>query len=152
MKARYVLVIIEFHYDSQKSRFVVNDIRQAFLGISPPKYPKGRGSPNIPKKIKELCKYEREIIDPIHYSLIKKPVKVDIPGKKTYTIRNTTVGAMILYKYLGMSEDLTKFLNLFDEYVRNLIKNKKPIYFSYVTNFELIVGNKWEDILETEEI
>jgi len=150
--ARYVLVVIEFQYDSKKSRFVVNDIRQAFLGISPPKFPKGRGNPNIPKKIKEKCDYDREIINPIHYSLIKKPVKVEIPGRRSYIIRNTAVGAMILYEYLGLFEDLEKFLKIFDEYIRTLIKNKKPAYFSHVTNFDLIIGNKWDDISENEKI
>jgi len=148
---RYVLVIIEFQYDS-KSRFVVNGLREAFLGISPPKYPEGRGNPNIPKKIKERCGYDREIINPIHYSLIKNPVKVEIPGIRSYTIRNTAVGAMILYDYLGLFEDLKKFLKVFDEYIRTLIKNKKPKYFSHVTKFELIIGNKWDDISETVKI
>ncbi len=150
--ARYVLVVIEFQYDSKKNRFVANDVRQAFLGISPPKYPEGRGSPNIPKKIREKCSYNREIINPIHYSLIKKPVKAEIPGRRIYTIRNIAVGAMILYKYLGLFEDLKNFLNIFESYVRTLIKNKKPIYFSHVTNFELIIGNKWDDILDNEKI
>ena len=149
IKARYVLLIIEFHYDSKKSRFVVNDIRQAFLGISPPKYPEGRGSPNIPTKIKERCKYDKEIIDPIHYSLIKKPVKAINAEGKPYIIRNTAVGAMILYEYLGLSKDLKKFLKIFEDYLKTLIKNKKPVYFSHVTNFDLIIGNKWENISKT---
>lgn len=143
---RYVLVIIEFQYDSKKSKFVVNDLRQAFLGISPPKFPKGRGNPNIPKKIKEKCEYDSEIIKPIHYSLIKKPVKAEIPGGRSYIIRNTAVGAMILYKYLGLFKDLKKFLKIFDEYIKILIKNKKPVHFSHVTNYDLIIGSKWEKI------
>ena len=53
---------------------------------------------------------------------------------------------MILYKYLGLFEDLKKFLKIFDDYIRTLIKSKKHVYFSHVTNFDLIIGNKWENI------
>jgi len=53
---------------------------------------------------------------------------------------------MILYKYLGLFEDLKKFLKIFDDYIRTLIKSKKPVYFSHVTNFDLIIGSKWENI------
>jgi len=56
---------------------------RGFLGISPPKFPKGRGNPNIPEKIKEKCEYDREIINPSHYFLIKKPIKVELPGGRS---------------------------------------------------------------------
>ncbi|TKJ22454.1 MAG: hypothetical protein CEE43_06065 [Promethearchaeota archaeon Loki_b32] len=144
-KTRYILVIIEFQYDSQKSKNVPNSIRQAFLGICPPKYPSGRGSPNIPKKMKEMSNYNTEIITPLHYSLIKNPLKIDIPGISKPKLRNSAVGAMILYEYLGKLEHLKEFVITFDNYIRNIITNKKPSYFSHVTNHDFIIGKVWDD-------
>ncbi len=149
---RYVLVIAELQYDSKKPRSIVNDIREAFMGIVPPKYPEGRGSPNISKKIRDMCKIDKDIIDPIHFSLIKKPEKIVNAEGRTYTIRNTAVGAMILYEYLGLAKDLRRFLNIFDEYLKRLIESKKPQFFSYITNYDIIIGNKINDISVTENI
>ena len=114
--SKYILAIIEFSYSSN-FRFVPNSIRHAFLGLE-------RGSPNIPKKIKELSKSDKDIILPIHFSLIKKPEKIELPGKRNYKIRNLAVGAMILYEYLGEINDLKHILNLLDQYVRNLRKGR----------------------------
>lgn len=141
---KYILAIIEFFYDS-KFRFVPNSIRLAFLGLE-------RGSPNIPKKIKALSKSDNDIIHPIHFSLIKRPVKIELPGNRSYKIRNTAVGAMILYEYLGELKDLKDILNLLDQYIRTLRKTKIPKYFSCVTNHNFIVGNLWDDLSETEKI
>lgn len=143
-----ILVIIEYDYDSKKSSFVPSSIRQAFLGISPPKYPKGRGSPNIPEKIRHLCGSDRDIIHPIHYSLIKNPLKVEIKGKKSYIIKNTAVGAMILYEYLGLYEEMKKFLIIFNDYLKLLLDKGKPIYFSFCKNYTIIVGNDFKDLMK----
>lgn len=137
---KYILVIIEFQYDSKESRYVPNSIRESFLGICPPKYPKGRGSPNILKKMKEIT--------PIHFSLIKKPLSINIPGRAKPMKKNPAVGAMILYEYLGNIEDLREFVNKFDNFIRNKIINKKPKYFSHITNHDFIIGNLWDDIPE----
>jgi len=142
--SKYILTIIEFIYDS-KFRFVPNSIRLAFLGLE-------RGSPNIPKIIKELSNSDKDIIRPIHFSLIKKPEKIELPGNRNYKIKNLAVGAMILYEYLGEHKDLRDILNLLDQYIRTLRKNKKPKYFSCVTNHDFIVGNLWDDLSETEKI
>ncbi len=139
---KYILTIIEFDYDSPEKRYVPNSIRLSFLGLK-------KGSPNIPKKIKELSNYDDEIITPIHFSLIKNPVRIDLPGERRYKLRNIAVGAMILYEYLGNIEDLRKILNLLDQYVRNLIKNGKPKFFSCVSNIDFIVGGVWDNPSET---
>ena len=137
-KTKYILTIIEFDYDSKESRYVPNSIRLSFLGLE------GR-SLNIPKKIKELAKYEKDIITPIHFSLIKKPVKIDLPGKREYKIKNSAVGAMILYEYLGRIEDLKMVVNAFDELIRAIINKGTPKYFSFITNYDFITGNVWDD-------
>ena len=142
--SKYILVIIEFIYDSQ-FRFVPNSIRLAFLGLE-------RGSPNIPKIIKDLSNNDKDIIRPIHFSLIKRPEKIELPGNRNYKIKNPAVGAMILYEYLGEVKDLREILNLLDQYIRALRKAKKPKYFSCVTNHDFIVGNLWDDLSETEKI
>ena len=142
--SKYILAIIEFIYDSQ-FRFVPNSIRLAFLGLE-------RGSPNIPKIIKELSNNGKDIIRPIHFSLIKKPEKIELPGNRNYKIKNLAVGAMILYEYLGELKDLKDIINLLDQYIRTLRKSKKPKYFSCVTNHDFIVGNLWDDLSETEKI
>jgi len=144
-KTRYILVIIEFQYDSHNSKYLPSSIRQAFLGISPPKYPNGRGNPNIPKKMKEISNTNAEIITPLHFSLIKKPLKMDVPGMSRPKIRNPAVGAMILYEYLGKLEYLKEFVNKFDNYIRNMIKIRRPIHFSHVTNLDFIIGKVWDD-------
>ena len=138
--SKYVLAIIEFSYNSQ-FRFVPSEIRRAFLGIE-------RGHPNIPKKIQELSNYKKEIIRPIHFSLIKKPEKIEIPGSRNYKIKNLAVGAMILYEYLGELKDLREIINLLDQYIRIHRKTEKPIFFSCVTNHDFIVGNLWDDLSE----
>ena len=141
-KTKYILAIIEFDYNSKESRYVPNSIRLSFLGLE-------KGSPNIPKKVKELAKYEKDIITPIHFSLIKKPVKIDLPGKREYKFKNPAVGAMILYEYLGRIEDLKMIVNTFDELIRLLINKGTPKYFSFITNYDFITGNVWDDQSET---
>ena len=99
-KTKYITVVIEFDYNSSTSRNIPNDLRESFMGLSQSKErPKARGTPDFPQRIKERCKYEREIIYPLHFSLIKKPVTMHLPGTGTYKTRNTAVGAIILYKY-----------------------------------------------------
>ena len=147
---KYIIVILEFEYDSKKnkSKFRANDIREAFLGIAPPEYPNGRGNPNIPRKIKEKCNYDREIINPIHFSLIKKPVKVDLKEKKNYTIKNTAVGAMFLYKYLGLLEDYEKCCQAIKEFIQEKKSEGKPIHIVDIKDVQIIVGYDLEDVSE----
>ncbi len=147
---KYIIVVLEFEYDSKKNKvkFRANDIREAFLGISGPEHPYGRGNPNVPKKVKEICNYEREIINPIHFSLIKKPVKVDLKEKKNYTIRNPAVGAMILYKFLGITEDYEKCCKAILELIKKKKKRGKPIHIVEIQNIQIIVGFDLEDVTE----
>ena len=48
---KFILVVLEFEYHSKTNRNIPNDLREAFLGIKPPK---GRASPNVPQKLKEM--------------------------------------------------------------------------------------------------
>ena len=146
--AKYISVVLEFEYDSKvkKFKFRSNDIREAFLGISPPEYPNGRGNPNVPRKIKEKLNYNREIIYPVHFSLIKKPVKVDLPTKKNYTIRNTAMGAIILYKYLGLLEDYKKCCEAIEQLIEEKKKEGKPIHIVEIKDIKIIVGYDLKDV------
>lgn len=140
---KYILVVIEFEYHSIKSKNIPNDLREAFLGIGPPK---GRGSPNVPKKVREMSKYDREILYPIHFSLIKKPVTIDIPGRRSYKTRNTAVGAIILYEYLGLLKDFQRCCIELEKLIKEKIKNKKPTHFAPITDFKLIIGYDLKDV------
>lgn len=147
---KYICLVLEFEYDSKakKFKFRSNDIREAFLGISPPEYPNGRGNPNIPRKIKEKLNYDREIIYPIHFSLIKKPVRVDLPTTKNYTIRNTAVGTIILYKYLGLLEDYKRCCKAIEELIQEKKNIGKPVHIAEIEDIKIIVGYDLEDVTE----
>ena len=153
---KYILVVIEFDYHSSESRNIPSDLRQAFLGISPPKYPKNRGNPNFPEKIKERCEYKREIIFPLHWSLIKKPIRFYLGDdekndeknktKQTYRSRNTAVGAIIHYKYLGLSKDFKKCCIEIEKLIREKKDAGKPAYFAPITDdIKIIVGYDLND-------
>ncbi len=148
-----ILVIIDFKYESNKkieesgtqvsNKGVPNEIRRAFLGEK-------RGSPNIPKKMQEMAGTTESIIFPIHFSLIKKPIKV---GTR---FRNTGVGAMILYEYFGLFQDLNDFLKDFDDFLKNKIFSKeldekgkgKYSYSLSCSDYKIIVGKDWQEIRE----
>lgn len=133
---KYITAIVEFDYDSKEtqSKYTSNNVRESFLGLE-------KGSPKIPKILMEKCDYDRDIIFPVHFSLIKKPIKAQIPGKdKPYTIRNTAVGAMILYEYLGLPEHFKKCYKEFSDLLKKMIKEKKPKYYKYITNKKLLIG------------
>lgn len=147
--SKYISVILEFDYDSKnkKKKFTPSIIRETFLGICPPKHPNGRGSPNVPKVIKERCKYEREIIFPIHWSLIKKPVKAEMPDKKdNYTMRNTAVGAIIFYEYLGLLEHYKKCCLEFESLIKEKMEEGKPVHFKSLKSFNIIIGFDLKDV------
>ena len=56
---------------------------------------------------------------------------------------------MILYEYLGRIEDLNMVVNTFDELIRAIINKGTPKYFSFITNYDFITGNVWDDPSET---
>lgn len=145
---KYICVVLEFEYDSKanKVKFRSNDIREAFLGISPPEYPNGRGNPNMLRKVKEKLNYDREIIYPVHFSLIKKPVKVDLPQKKNFTIRNTAMGAIILYKYLGLLKHYRKCCEAIEKIVKERKKEGKPIHIVEIKDIKIIIGYDLKDV------
>lgn len=148
-----ILVIISFKYESDKkikesgtqvsNKGVPNEIRRAFLGLA-------RGSPNIPKKMQEMVGSKDQVIFPIHFSLIKKPIN---PGTR---FRNTGVGAMILYEYFGLFQDLDEFLKKFDNFLKNNVFSKevdekgkgKYSYSLSCSDHKIIIGKDWYDINE----
>ena len=132
---KYLSVIIEFEY----SREIPNDVRRAFMGLE-------KGSPNIPLRIKKLSNYEREIVYPIHFSLIKKPIKVDLPGTRNYRYKNTAVGATILYEYLGLPEDFKNCAMSLNNLLKDLKKKKTPKYFNSITKINIIIGYDLNDV------
>jgi len=148
-----ILVVIDFKYESDKkigesgtqlsNKGVPNEIRRAFLGLK-------RSSPNIPKKMQDKVGSEELIIFPIHFSLVKKPIRV---GTR---FRNTGVGAMILYEYFGLFQDLNEFLKIFDDFLKNEVFSKevdekgkgKYSYSLSCSDYKIIIGKNWQDIKE----
>ena len=92
-----------------------------------------------------MNKFDTEIIDLIHYSLIKKLTKILIPGSNKFQLKNPAVGVLTLYEYLGKSEDLKRVLNIFNECISRLRNDNRPKYLMYVNNHGFIVGNVWDD-------
>jgi len=127
----YIIIIVEFHYDTQKEKTISNDIRRAFLGLE-------RSSPNIPKKIQEIVGSTHQPINPIHFALLKKPIKI---GTR---FRNPAVGAVIIYEYIGLSQDFDSFIKLFHTYLKDFFRNKKQYYLKNCSSFKLIIGKNWE--------
>ena len=136
MNIDYIIIIVEFQYDTQKERTVSNEIRRAFLGLE-------KSSPNIPKKIQELVNSKHQLINPIHFALLKKPEKIKISENK-YGFRNPAVGAVIIYEYLGLSQDYDMFIKHFHNYLENLFKNKEQYYLKNCSSYKLIIGKNWE--------
>ena len=132
----YIIVIVEFHYDTQKERSVSNEIRRAFLGLE-------RSSPNIPKKIQEIVGSTHQPIKPIHFALLKKPEKIKITEKQ-YKLRNSAVGAVIIYEYTGLSQDFEMFIKNFNEFLENFFTNKRQYYLKNCSSYKLIIGKNWE--------
>jgi len=145
-----IFLIINFKYESktevgksgsqQAHKGVPNEIRRAFLGEK-------RGSPNVPKQLRELKNVKDDIIFPIHFSLIKKPIKIELSDRK-YKLRNTAVGAIIMYEYFGLFQDLNDFLNILENYLKNLFTPGTTNYSESVGSYQIVVGKDWNDVKE----
>lgn len=140
---KYISVVIEFKYDSKSSKNIPNEVREAFMGLYAPKHPSGRGSP-ILRDINNLCNPNEEVLYPIHFSLIKKPVRIDLPGVREYKLKNTAVGAIILYEYIG-------FLNAYKDCCLKIAdflekKIEKPKWYLEITSIKLIIGYDLKDV------
>lgn len=139
-RPKHIIVVVEFDYNSKKTKGVPNDIRRSFMGLDWAK-------PNIPNKLKDLLKTDDDIIYPIHFALIKKPIKMDLPEtKKGYSVRNAAVGAMVLYEYLGLFQELGRFVDIFDKFIKDLITNEKNKHFSACKDYKIIIGKDWKDV------
>ncbi len=136
MVSDYIVIIVDFQYDTKKERTVSNEIRRAFLGLE-------KSSPNIPKGIQKILNSNQQIIDPIHFALIKDPVKIKQPDG-SLKVKNSAVGAVIIYKYIGLSQDFDTFIKHFHNYLENFFKNKQQYYLKNCSSYKLIIGKNWE--------
>jgi len=136
MVSDYIIIIIEFQYDTQKERTVSNEIRRAFLGLK-------RSSPNIPKNIQEIVNSTHPLLNPVHFALLKKPEKIKITETK-YKLKNPAVGAVIIYEYIGLSQDFETFIKFLNNYLKDLFKEKQQYYLKNCSSYKLIIGKNWE--------
>ena len=141
-----ILLVIRFNYRSKQQNSsiqgVPNEIRRAFMGLE-------KGSPNVPKNFHEFTKKKDPILSPLYFSLIKEPIIIDLPGGKSRSKRTAT-GAMILYKYMGLFQDIGTDVEALENYLNEKIFNKnkeKPYsYVPFCSGFNLIIGKDWDDI------
>lgn len=137
-----IIVVLDVIHD-------MNNVRRSLLGLK-------RGSPNIPKEIKELVtdniKIEtgKELIYPIYFSIIKKPVTVKVGDYKRTS--NKGVGAMALYQYLGKIDEIDKVLEIMIKFFKNLMENppSKSNWLAFLTNFKIIIGKYAKGLLGLE--
>lgn len=134
LETDYIILIIKFRTDTQTLKNVSNDIRRAFLGLD-------RGSPKIPKKIQEIVNSNHELIKPIHFALMKDPIKTEV-AKGKYKIQNPAVGAIIIYEYIGLSQEFDTSINQFRKYLLSLLEEKKYKYLEYCSDVKLIIGKE----------
>ncbi len=138
IRPNLIVVVLDVIHD-------MNNIRRSLLGLD-------RGTPNIPKKIKELVKKkinigsEAELIFPINFSIIKKPVTVKVGDYKRTS--NKGVGAMVLYQYLGKIDEIEHVLEIMMEFFKNMIENppSERNWLAFLKNFKIIVGKDIKEI------
>jgi len=149
-----VYVVINFNYQSKTQvgksgsqrghKGVPNEIRRAFLGLQ-------KGSPNVPKDLrKELNSGEEDIFYPIHFSLIKKPIKITISADKS-RLRNTAVGAVIHYEHFGLIQELDANLKVLDKYLKKLFTPGEKNYSSSIGEYQIVIGKIWKNKKEAKK-
>lgn len=139
LRPKYVLLMVEFQYHSQRTKNVPNSIRQSLLGIK-------KGSPKFPQEIQKLTGYSRQVLSPVHFALIKKPVTIELTEINVRKTRNAAVGAMVLYEYLGLFQDMDEILKKLDGLISEKIQSGKPAYFGACTEYKIIIGEDLDNI------
>ena len=127
MRPNYILIIVEAVTDA-------NEVRKSLNGLR-------GGSPNFLKKITP------DILNPIYFSIIKKPITIERDGfKRTY---RGAVGAMQLYSYLGKPDEIGNLLkeiyNLFKQFKDNPVN-----WTASMTGFKIILGKSDTEIIEED--
>lgn len=145
-----VFVVINFNYHSKAQvgetgqrghKGIPNEIRRAFLGLK-------RGSPNIPKELRaELSSGDKDTFYPVNFSLIKKPIKIQLTNGK-HKLRNTAVGAVIHYEHFGLIQDLVANLKVLNNYLKKLFTAGTKNYSSSVGEYQIVIGKIWKEIKE----
>lgn len=128
MPPEYLIVICEFNYASRgRTRYLPNEVRRFLVGEAYQMYEKKR--PGLPEKIAE--KFGSEILIPLHFSLIKHPIKVE---GRTF---NAAVGAIMVYRVAAM--DREKFKQVCSAIYDELKNHSKyfPKGFKIVTGYEV---------------
>jgi len=140
VRPNFIFIIVEVMKD-------MNNVRRSFLGEE-------RGSPKFPHEIKKkaevLLKKElnNDFIQPIHFSIIKKPVTVYVEEKPRTSTKG--VGAILLYEYMGPSDELELIMDSISEFLKTKIKELKDKgstgWMASVTDYKVILGKDYSDI------
>lgn len=142
IRPNFIFIIIEVMKD-------MNNIRRSFLGDK-------RGSPKFPQEIKKKAKIklekeiERDFLIPIHFSIIKKPVSIYIEGEKNPRTSTKGVGVVLLYEYMGSSEELEQIMDVISEFFDNKIEDLKEKestnWMTAISDYKIILGKDYSDI------
>ena len=111
----HIIIMVKFReYASMgSSKNVPNDVRRFLVGTYQSE------TPGLPDKINE--EVGNEVIIPIAFSLIKRPIK--LPGAKR--LINKAIGAIAIYKYFGPPEELNQVCLKIFEACNKRLKNKR---------------------------
>lgn len=121
----YLIIICEFTYASLgKTRYIPNEVRRFLAGEAHQVYEKKR--PGLPERIAK--KFESKVLVPLHFSLIKHPIKID---GRTY---NAAVGAIMIYMITRANWDTFR-------QVCNAVREELQKRFK---NFEILAGHRVE--------
>lgn len=118
----YLIVVCEFTYDPRgKNRYIPSEVRRFLAGKKHQLYGRKKRE-GLPEKITN--KFGPEILIPLHFSLIKYPVKIE--GR----LFNAAVGAIMIYRLAIV--DRETFKQVYNDICEELRKRFKK--------FEIIVG------------
>ena len=119
----YLIVVCKFTYASRgKTRYLPNEVRKFLAGEAHQLYEKKR--PGLPEKIAR--KFGSKLLVPLHFSLIKYPVKI---GGRIF---NRAVGAIMLYRLAAVNREVfAQICNVIREELRKRFEE-----------FEVIAGHR----------
>jgi len=99
---------------------------------------------SVPLKLKSAMDYDRDIVYPLSYSYIKRPVSITLDsknkgGRRTVLIRDKSAGMIVQYEYLGLEKHWDKTVKMLKKIVKKMIYGG-TLYSKAVSNVRYSVG------------
>lgn len=125
-----IIAYFETYTSKGRRRDVPNNVRKYLMG----KYQSDERG--LPEKINE--EYGYDILLPLSFSLIKRPVKVKAYKGDKGKLVNAALGAVGIYRYLGPADKIDEMLNKILEECSRRFKSK----YMGIKEFTLLSANK----------